>query len=124
MHDLLVAAAASTEEECNIPLYRGLKGRLEPKFWMPDGLGIVCATDTAFMSTSRDEETALYYMTKTESGAPKRLGLLWELHASVEDDTGLHIGADVSMLSQYSHEREVRVPLVIEATGCLNSIRV
>ena len=105
-------AAASTSAECMVKLYRGLKGKLESHFWVPDGVGIVCATDTAFMSTSYDEKMALFYMTKAEHRSQHHtpLGLLWELHADVEDDTGMHIGADVSMLSQNAHEKEVLFP--------------
>jgi hypothetical protein len=103
-------AAASTKQESERCLYRGLKGKLEPQFWMPDGFGIVCATDTAFMSTSTDEATALFYVTKKEDGQKERLGLLWELQAGEEDDTGLHVGANVEMLSQFAHEKEILFP--------------
>ena len=80
-------AAASSNEECDMLLYRGLKGKLDPKFWLPDAFGIVCATDTAFMSTTCDEKTALFYMCKEEADQEAKLGLLWELQASLEDDS-------------------------------------
>lgn len=115
-------AAASTQHESERRLYRGLKGKLEPRFWMPDGFGIVCATDTAFMSTSLSGETALFYLSKKDYGQPNRIGLLWELKAGQEDDTGLHVGADVSDLSQFPHEKEILFPpLVLPA--CMSNLR-
>jgi hypothetical protein len=48
-------AALNTEDENQCTLYRGLRGTLPGRFWIPDDLGIVCATDTAFLSTSSDE---------------------------------------------------------------------
>ena len=103
-------AAASTPDESSRKLYRGLKGQLDARFWIPDEFGIVCATDTAFMSTTVDEKVSLFYVTKKDAGQQGSLGLLWELHASEEDDTGLHVGADVSMLSQFAHEQEILFP--------------
>lgn len=94
-------AAVNTPEENNAKLYRGLRGVLQPGFWTPDEQGLVCATDTAFMSTSTAEATPVHYM--ASGGKPN---LLWELRARCPDDAGYHCGADVSMLSQFAGERE------------------
>ena len=37
--------------------------------------------------------------------------VLWEVRASAEDDVALHAGADVSLLSQFTTEKEVPCPL-------------
>ena len=71
---------------------------------------IVCVTDTAFMSTSLDEATSIFYLSKPHAGRPRGVGLLWELRAGSEDDHAFHCGADVSMLSQFGAEREVLFP--------------
>ena len=41
------------------------------------------------------------------AGSPS---LLWQIETAAEDPTGFHCGADVSMLSQFSHEAEVLFP--------------
>lgn len=96
---------ANTAEENNRRLYRGLKGVLPGSFWLPDQLGVVCATDAAFMSTSLGAETPIHYM---QGGG--RPNLLFEIEARAEDDTGYHCGADVAILSQFASEREVLFP--------------
>ena len=68
------------------PLYRGVRGELPNSFWVADEQGLVCATDTAFMSTSRNRKTPIEYM----GGGTN---VLWELEPKVEDDTAYHNGA-------------------------------
>lgn len=54
-----LAAVASTGEVA-APLYRAVRGRLPRAFWVPDAESAgVCATDTAFMSTSRNRLTPI-----------------------------------------------------------------
>ena len=57
------------------------------------------------MSTSFAEATPLHYMVP----APYP-NVLWELRVRSEDDVGFHVGADVSMLSQFGGERECLFP--------------
>ena len=45
-------SAITLPEEASSPLYRGVRGELPDSFWVRGELGMVCATDTAFMSTS------------------------------------------------------------------------
>ena len=98
-------AAANSNEESSRRLFRGLKGALQGSFWVEDELGMICATDAAFMSTSLGEDTPIHYM--QGNGKPN---LLWEIHASPEDEVGYHCGAEVAMLSQFKGEREVLFP--------------
>ena len=98
-------AAVNTVEENRRTLFRGLQGTLQGSFWLPDELGIVCATDAAFMSTSLGEATPIHYM-----AAEPMPNVLWELRAREGDDLGLHCGADVAMFSQFEAEREVLFP--------------
>lgn len=142
-------AAASTAQEAARTLYRGLKGVLPASFYLPDAAGsvtratpalssphpgpartfcshrlsapqagVVCATDAAFMSTSLGIETPIHYM----ADAPKP-NLLWEIAAAAEDDMGYHVGAEVSLLSQYEGEREVCLFLfrVDPAHSCMHA---
>jgi len=97
-------AAVVTPEEVSRPLYRSVRGELPRGFWVRDDLGMVCATDTAFMSTSRSRETPINYM--GENGA----NVLWELKPAEESDAAYHTGADISMLSQFGAEQEVLFP--------------
>jgi len=97
-------AAVATDEEARRPLWRNVRGELPRSFWTPDEQGLVCATDLAFFSTSRDEAQPLAYM--QEGGK----NVLWELEAQPENDTGYHVGADVELLSQFAHEKEVLFP--------------
>jgi hypothetical protein len=97
-------AAVVTPEEVSQPLYRGVRGELPGGFWVRDDLGMVCATDTAFMSTSRSRETPINYL--GENGAD----VLWELKPAEESDATYHTGADISMLSQFGAEQEVLFP--------------
>jgi hypothetical protein len=98
-------AAVNTAEENGRKLYRGVKGILQGSFWIPDALGVVCATDAAFMSTSLGEATPVHYM--EANGRPN---VLFELEAAAADDAGFHCGAEVAMLSQFADEREVLFP--------------
>ena len=81
-----------------------MRGELPKGFWLPDDQGLVCATDTAFMSTSRNRQTPVGFMTE---GGPN---LLWQLQPKKESDAAFHRGADISMLSQFSEEEEVLFP--------------
>jgi len=85
------------------PLYRGIRGELPRAFWLPDEQGMVCATDTAFMSTSRNRRTPVSFM-QGESN------VLWTMLPEGQTDSGYHCGADISMLSQYVSEEEVLFP--------------
>ena len=55
----------------------------------------------AFMSTSRAREAPIAYMGDAEN-------VMWALHPQVESDTAYHYGADISFLSQFGEEKEVR----------------
>ena len=56
------------------------------------------------MSTSRDKRTPLEYM--DAEGA----NVLWKLRIKPPSDGHFHCGADISLLSQFSHEKEVLFP--------------
>lgn len=103
-------ASHNTRAESECTLYRGLEGLLPGEFWLPDQLGVVCATDSAFMSTSLEQATAIHYMTRPERGRARGKGLLWEIRAGAEDANGHHCGANVSLLSQFGAEKEVLFP--------------
>ena len=94
-------AAIATPEEASAPLWRGVRGSLPMSFWQPDHHKIVCAVDMAFMSTSRAREAPIAYMGDAEN-------VMWALHPQVESDTAYHYGADISFLSQFGEEKEVR----------------
>ena len=96
-------AAVATREEATSPLYRGVRGELARGFWLKDSMGMVCATDTAFMSTSRNRSTPIHYMGGDDN-------VLWELEPREESDSAYHCGADISMLSQFAAEQEVLFP--------------
>lgn len=92
-------AAVTSEDEARMPLYRGVRGILPEKFWMGDELGIVCAVEMAFMSTSKNRQAPIDYMQGSAN-------VLWELAPKAESDVAYHCGADISMLSQFAGERE------------------
>ena len=97
-------AAVATREEASGPLYRGVRGELPSTFWQRDDAGMVCATDAAFMSTSRNRGTPIHYMGGDDN-------VLWELEPCEEPtDSAYHCGADISLLSQFSAEQEVLYP--------------
>jgi len=98
-------AAVATPQEASAPLWRGVRGELPRAFWVADEQGLVCATDLAFMSTSRNRLTPLDYMER--GGAAN---VLWQLEPKVESDAAFHCGADISMLSQFAAEEEVLFP--------------
>ena len=98
-------SAVSTAEEAGICLWRGARGELPKTFWLADEIGTIVATETAFMSTSAERETALHYM--AGSGASN---LLWCLKCGPENDAGYHQGANISLLSQFAGEKEWLFP--------------
>lgn len=95
--------SAVTQLEEGASLWRGVRGELPRTFWVPDAQGMVCAVDSAFMSTSRSRLVPIEYM---HSGP----NVLWELRPQPESDTGFHLGADISILSQFEGEQEVLYP--------------
>ena len=72
--------------------------------WLVDEHGAVSATDTAFMSTSRNSTTPIEYLGGGLSN------VLWVLRPSPENDSGYHCGADISLLAQFKHEDECLFP--------------
>jgi hypothetical protein len=96
-------AAVVEASEASQPLFHGVRGELPRSFWLPDEQGMVCATDTAFMSTSRQWQTPVDYM----GTGPN---VLWELSPSMQTDAAFHRGTDISMLSQFAAEAEVLFP--------------
>jgi len=98
-----VRKLAAVAEDMSCSLYRGVRGELPRGFWLKDSLNMVCATDTAFMSTSRNRETPISYMADD-------VNVLWELEARPESDSAYHCGADISLLSQFAQEKEVLFP--------------
>ncbi len=96
--------AVATAEEASAPLYRAVRGVLPHGFFDADAAGLVSATDTAFMSTSRERTTPIRYMGENAEN------VLWCLQPRNESDSAFHSGADVAMLSQFAEEREVLFP--------------
>ena len=96
-------AAVASPAEVATPLYRGVRGVLPAAFFTADAAGLVCATDAAFMSTSRRRATPVQYMGAAEN-------VLWSLQPGAESDSGFHSGADVSLLSQFAAEEETLFP--------------
>jgi len=95
------------------PLYRGVVGSLPRGVEsLRDVNGLHVAVEFGFMSTSTSKEVCISYM--NEGGQ----NVLWELRACDESDEAFHMGADVSMLSQFPKECEVTFPpytmLVVE----------
>lgn len=96
-------AAHTLPEEATETLYRGCRGELEQDFWTPDGMGMICAVDMAFMSTSKKREAPIQYMVPGKN-------VLWQLKTNPDSDAGFHRGADISMLSQHAGEDEILFP--------------
>ena len=94
----------ATEEEARQRLYRGVRGQLPKGFFIPDAHGLCCAVETAFMSTSCDEQAAIGYLSKHGEN------VLWQLQSRPESDGAYHIGADISRLSQFAAEDETLFP--------------
>ena len=110
-------AAHTPPEEANTMLFRGVRGALDPSFWhSADSMGLICAVDMAFMSTSKNEHTPIAYMGSGQN-------VLWRLHSSGDSDAAFHRGADISMFSQFAgedevpHARRVRSCHIADATG-------
>jgi hypothetical protein len=113
-------AAVATAEEVRAPLFRAVRGKLPESFWKADegtpssGKKIICATDTAFTSTSRARDIFEEYMPLGEDVQ----NVLWHLtprapsqiHRWRERGTIFCRGADISMLSQFAAEEEVLFP--------------
>ena len=53
---------ATSAEEANVTLYRGVRGVLPRKFWVTESLGHICAVEMGFMSTSKKASTPISYM--------------------------------------------------------------
>jgi hypothetical protein len=97
-------AAVATMSEMAEPLWRGVRGELPKSFWVADSQGIICATDLAFMSTSRHRQTPIRYMSDSAAN------VLWELQPAAQSDVAYHQGADISTLSMFAGEKEVLFP--------------
>ena len=97
-----LAAAAPVPQATT--LYRAVRGEMPKGFWIMDEAGVVCATDMAFMSTSKERHVPIDYM--DDEGA----NVLWQLNAVPMTSEGYHYGADISCLSQYGHEKEGECP--------------
>mgnify|MGYP002630287628 CR=1 FL=1 len=79
-------------------VYRGVSGRVLPKeFWEPNEFGVQGGIESAFMSTTLDEEVALSYAASS-GGA----GFVFQIQQGMVDR-----GADIGFLSQYPHEKEI-----------------
>ena len=108
-------AAAVTREEATQSLYRGVRGELPRGFWTADGTGMLVATETAFMSTSRSRSAPISYMD------PAGENVLWALRPTLHSDSGFHHGAPVALVSQFAEEEEILYPpctmLVVSPRG-------
>jgi len=102
-HAIRKLAAVTSPSELEQPLYRAVRGELPRTFWVEDAQGMIAAVDAGFMSTSKNRETPIHYM----SG---EANVLWELCPSRESDTAYHRGASVEILSQFPGEEEVLFP--------------
>ena len=81
-------------------VWRGFKDvRLPSGFWKKNEAGVRGGVEFGFSSTTTQRELALHYA----SGAASTI---FEMQMGLVDR-----GADLSWLSQYSHEKEVRLPL-------------
>ena len=79
-------------------VYRGVHDMVLPKhqFWEANAYGVRGGIEAAFLSTTRDEATALGYAKGT------RGGFVFEIQQGMIDR-----GADIGFLSQYPFEEEV-----------------
>ena len=94
-------AGTATETES---VFRAVRGELPKSFWLLDDFGMVTATDFALMSTSTDVNVCQEFMATEQSN------VLWEVKCGAETATGLHSGADVSLVSQFAQEQEKLFP--------------
>ena len=99
------SAALLPSAVLTVPRLRPCSLQIPTEHFIPDEMGMVCMTESAFMSTSRTIKTPLSYL----SDFPGR-NVLWELHPTAETDDGFHFGADLSSLSQFAAEEEVLFP--------------
>lgn len=99
---------------CWQPLYRAVRGKLRDgaDSMLDRANGLHVAVESGFMSTTYEKEVCQQYMDKSGPN------VLWELTAVEESDEAFHLGADVSLLSQFPKEREITFPpytmLVVE----------
>lgn len=102
-HAIRKLAAISTPAEVEAPLYVAARGALPRSFLLLEGQDTVCATECAFLSTSRSLQTPVSYLGVGQD-------ILWELQPHMPTDVAFHHGADISSLSQFAHEVEVLFP--------------
>ena len=80
------------------PVYRGISGRALPdEFWTRNEFGVRGGIEPGFMSTSTDKSVAQHY-----AAAGRSTGFVFEIQQGMIDR-----GADLSIISQYPHEREI-----------------
>ena len=99
-------------------VYRGVSGAaLLPEFWEPNDHGVRGGIEGAFMSTTTNRDVAMQY------AASGGRGVVFEIQQGMIDR-----GADISWLSQYSHEAEILfAPLTgleVQATRVQGSVLV
>ena len=115
--------ALQGEQNEEVMLYRGVRGKLPESFYKPDVQGYITAVDFGFVSTSTDAGVPVSFM------APDALNVLWVMHGSHGADSAgqLHNGAVLQLLSQFPAEAETLLPplcmlqvLKDEATGAFH----
>ena len=86
-------------------MYRSVRGNLPTHLLSSKrAVGPVVATEHGFMSVSRNRAASVFYM--QEDGD----NVLWQLHTSGHTAEGLHLGADLRLLSIFPEEEEVLFP--------------
>ena len=93
-------------------VYRGVRGALPKSFGREDESGWVVATDLGVMSTSRNREVPLSFMTGKEN-------VLWKIECSPQRAYGFGYGADIALLSQFHTEDEILFPPWCVGPSCL-----
>ena len=94
-------------------VYRGVSGmRLPASFMEANNLGVRGGIEPAFMSTSLNREVALEY------AGGKDVGLVLEIQQGM-----VSRGADISFVSQYPHEEEVRSSVPLSQHGSISILR-
>jgi hypothetical protein len=98
--------ALQGEQNEEVMLYRGVRGKLPESFYKPDVQGYITAVDFGFVSTSTDSNVPVGFM------APDTLNVLWVIHGSHGADSAgqLHNGAVLQPLSQFPAEAETLLP--------------